>query len=415
MLAGVVSLGLAFHGVQGKMLASQVDSHGRLPVSDRLVPGQGEVPPGAAVGLAEPPLLSELACRRGYLLGRVDLTSPLAQDVDSRRLHVLVEPHGATHIGGLVAEPILVEHVPGVDHVVPLAPLADLASEGVDEQGGDAVVVVVSGRGDALAVHVEEQFRQVAHDAVAVPFLERLGQLAGPRCADAGTGELRVVEDAAVVRLVGEDPGDDLAEVFAESFSIGLVCDADEFFDGLAAERVEVGVPVVPTVARRRLDAKDQHGLTRCELGAFALRHAFHVAGAGPVDGGGVDGQGIGVPLHPARAVELVKGQGAGAVPGVLRNQPPGRPAGPAILIVQPGFHSELFGLVDAGADAVEPLFRQIRRAQSDAGVHEEPAEPHSVHDADLPAKFLRVQPPVPRPKRFAPVLVSRAGQLAQQ
>ena len=43
--------------------------------------------------------------------------------------------------------------------------------------------------------------------------------------------------------------------------------------------------------------------------------------------------------------------------------------------------------------------------------VHEEPAQAHAVHDADLAAQFLRLQLAVPGPEGLAAVFTGGIGQ----
>ena len=153
---GVVALGLAFHGVPRQVLAAQVDAQRRLPVAHGLVPGEGEVPARAAVGLRQPPSPAELPGGRADLLGRVVLAVVLGEQVHARGLHVLVEPQARADDVGLAGERLLAQHVAGEGQIMLAAPLADLPREGLDEQMRDAVEVVPPGLADGLSVHVEQ-------------------------------------------------------------------------------------------------------------------------------------------------------------------------------------------------------------------------------------------------------------------
>ena len=64
-------------------------------------------------------------------------------------------------------------------------------------------------------------------------------------------------------------------------------------------------------------------------------------------------------------------------VGSVLQQLAAGKAAGPAVFIIAPCFHAQLFGLVHAGTDAVIPFFREIFGGQTRAHMHMEAAEAH--------------------------------------
>ena len=82
----------------------------------------------------------------------------------------------------------------------------------------------------------------------------------------------------------------------------------------------------------------------------------------------------------------------------------------PAVFIIKPCVHAEFFRFRNTGFYAFEPFLAEIFRVQPDAGVHEETAKPHLLHEADLPDQFLRFQFCVPRPERRSAEI--RAGRL---
>ncbi len=248
--AGEVALGLALHRVPIEMRAAQVDPEGHLPVAERLVPGEGEIPAAAAVGLGQPPLAAELPRGGTDLLGRVVDAPALGQHVQPRRLHVLVEPHARRGGRDLLREAVLFEDVAGVEQPVAVAPFADLLRVGGHEEMVEAVVEVVARGPDALAFEVVGEFRQVGQQVVAVALSEDFRQRAGPgkRAARAGFGQNGFDEAVSAVGLVAEDAGDELSERAAALAAIGLVRHADELAHRLGVEHVNVGVAVVPTV-----------------------------------------------------------------------------------------------------------------------------------------------------------------------
>ena len=142
---GVIAFCLAGHRVPGEMLTAEIDPEGGLPIADGLVPFERELPAGAAVQLAQDPGGAGLARHGRALLGCVVFAVGFGENVDARRLHVLVEPHGRTHDVRLRGGGCLFENVAREGDPVIAAPGADLAGEGVDEEVCLAVVVVVPG------------------------------------------------------------------------------------------------------------------------------------------------------------------------------------------------------------------------------------------------------------------------------
>ena len=85
--------------------------------------------------------------------------------------------------------------------------------------------------------------------------------------------------------------------------------------------------------------------------------------------------------------------------------------AGPAVLVIKPGLHPQLFGVIGTIVDEGKPFFSQIFRRQSGTGVHEKAPEPHFFHVVDLPKQFFFLKLSVPRPKGLRPVLCPRISK----
>lgn len=86
---------------------------------------------------------------------------------------------------------------------------------------------------------------------------------------------------------------------------------------------------------------------------------------------------------------------------------PPGAARGPAVLVVQIGFHAEPRGLVHDGVRQIEPLGPEILGLQADARVQECPAHAHFLEHMELTDQLVFLETAVPRPEGLAPPLVA--------
>ncbi|OPZ81313.1 MAG: hypothetical protein BWY76_03070 [bacterium ADurb.Bin429] len=411
----VVALRLALHGVPEEVLAAQVDAAGDLPVAQRLVAGEGEVPARAAVGFGEPPLATKLPRGGRHLLGGVEDAPVLGEQVHARRLHVFVEAHrGADHVR-LPDERVFLQYVAGEEQVVVLAPLADLTREGVHEEVGDAIMVMVARRGHRLAVHVVDQFHEMGQQIVTVALFKDPGQLAGPRQAAAFKGVVIGAQLVAVVRLVSENAGHGAAELLANPAQVVFMGRLDKGPHRLVAEGVEVRVAVVPGAAALHLHAEAQDHLAVLQfLRRRSLRDGRHVARLAALHGGGEGGQRVVVPRQFLRFLQYIQHQLTRAVLLMFCDQPARGAGGPAVLVIQPCFHAELLRFINAGVHAGEPVVGKIGGIQPHAGVHEEATQAGAVHGANLPAQFLRLQLAIPRPEGLAAIRRAGRGEFPQ-
>ncbi|MPM87606.1 hypothetical protein SDC9_134706 [bioreactor metagenome] len=99
----------------------------------------------------------------------------------------------------------------------------------------------------------------------------------------------------------------------------------------------------------------------------------------------------------------------AGAEFRVFRHDAARRAGGPAVFVVKPGEHVELFRGVDALFDLLHEFGAEVGRSQPGPGVHVEAAHPHLFEDTDLAFEFVSVEFAIPRPERR--VAVERAGR----
>ena len=279
------------------------------------------------------------------------------------------------------------------------APAADRAGVGADEERRRRLDVVEARPRPFLAADAAPELRQAVQDVVAVRLAEGAREAVGPR---APVPEVRLVREAA---------RDLRGEVRAELARIGLVGNADEFADGGGIQRVDVGLAVVPAARLRDLDEVPHAPLAGAQRGARPREAA--VGGDGLLGAGGVRRivrreRRLGEPRERARAArgllevrvgDALEREVARAEAARRRDAPARGAAGPAVLVVHPRAHAGPAGLVDARADAVEPLAPEVFGGEAGAAVHEEAAEAHLAERADLRAAFVRIEPGVPRPE----------------
>lgn len=123
--ARIVALRLALHRIPGKMLAAQIDSEKSLPVSDRLMPAEVELPSRTAVQLGKHPFLANLSGGRRQLLHYPIAAVMLRQKVDARISHMRIETHQRAVRNRLVRKRILMQHMTCKNHSVFVAPFTD--------------------------------------------------------------------------------------------------------------------------------------------------------------------------------------------------------------------------------------------------------------------------------------------------
>ena len=178
---------------------------------------------------------------------------------------------------------------------------------------------------------------------------------------------------------------------------------------GVGVQQVEVRVIVEPGLPQRhRLRVELDHAVgVAGQLGHVGRANVHDLT----IDlAGRKGGDALG---HQRQPVVHLAHQVPGAIGRVRGDtQAPCEPAGPLVLVVQPGAHTPLAGRFHAGADPPHPRSPHVRRPQPDARVHKKAAPAPRVHQRDLPAQLLRVKVVVPRPERYFAVLLGRIPKL---
>ena len=280
-----------------------------------------------------------------------------------------IEGHDAAAAPHLAVQIALFNGMTGQLAAVLFAPVIYLFDEALREQLVAQAVVIPAEFLSALKID-EQRGQQVQH-VIAVPAHELRRHGIGP-------GR----RPAVILRLVHEETGHVLSE--AHALFVFLVSGLNEFLRDGGVHGIDVGF--VP--------ALNDGGIFGYAL--FRRSHSAAFAAADDVSAQKVLGGGEvlgGFNLQEGRPVGLVLQQNAA-----------GKAARPAVFIIAPGLHIELFGFLDAGLDAVEPFLAQILRLQAAAGVHEEAVHLEFVHDVNLAAELLGIELVVPAPERDAAV-----------
>ena len=171
-----------------------------------------------------------------------------------------------------------------------------------------------------------------------IRFLESLEQGAGPWQAAGISRVVIVTEFVAVVGLIREHARNGMAKFFAIVFSVGLVGDLDEFFYGLVAEGVEVGIAVVPVAATLQFHT-EHNQLFACGQfwGRFTFCDLANLGGGDAIDARGKGGHGILGPFQGGCFVGDMRNQTPCTVFRIFRHQSAGGTGGPAVFVIQPG------------------------------------------------------------------------------
>ena len=148
-------------------------------------------------------------------------------------------------------------------------------------------------------------------------------------------------------------------------------------------------------------------------LGVLALREPFvggealvfvqhHVKAGQEVGVGAVREVRVAGEGNVSLAVFLVLGDVAAAVA-----------RGPLVLVVEPGQHLILLGVIGAGLDQLHEVVGEVGGGHAGSAMHMESAQPHFLENIDLTEEFLLLQIAVPGPERGSPIFGGGVGEQA--
>ena len=398
----IVPLALPVHADPVQVGHPHCHPQRRLPVSLQLVTLEVEVPVRHAIQLAGHPRASLLVGGGSRLLHR-DEFPPVAQLIHPRQGEGPVGPHDLAHRAGLSRQGALAHHVAGHQDAVLPAPVADLVAERAHKPLRRVIVKPVPRQGDALR-QLPYQLRQPVQQALSVPGPVAFLQVSRPGHQHvlpvSGSAQRGFPRHLGLVRKDGRAQG---PQILSQRLRVPVMGNPDKIPDrgGIHGVRVSVemepgrrpgyffhrvpgfsrlpGLPAIlpvrqPPVARQPARAVQPHPVSG-QQPAFSFRRSL----------GGKEQ----IPLP----VFLL-----------FRHITPRKPGGPFVLVIQPGQHVPLPGLLHAGPDSLHKVIAQIGHGHPAPDVHMEAPHTHLLHHADFPPQQLLVQIIVPCPEGRAAV-----------
>ena len=282
-----------------------------------------------------------------------------------------IEGHDAAAAPHLSVQAGFLYGMTGQLAAIRLAPVVYLFDETVDEQLMAQPVVIPAEF--LCAFKIDEQGGQPVEHIIAVAVHELCRHGVGPgRCP------------AVILRLVHEEAGHDVAE--AHALFVFLMGSFDELLRDGGVHGVDIGF----------IPALNDGGV---------FRHAFlgRIHPAAYVVFNNIYAQQVFVCREVCGGFDFQEG---GPIGLVLQENAACKAAGPAVFIVTPGFHVQLFRFLNAGLDTVKPFLAQIFGFQTAAGMHKKSVHLEVAHDMNLPAQLLGVELIVPAPEGNAAVFL---------
>ena len=396
------------------MLTTEIDPQCVLPVAQRFMSEEREIPTGTAVCFRETPFFIELMSHAGTLFGGIKNIPMFGKQVDPGCLFIFITAHRGSAGIDLAVYAVFTQQVSGEFKVIFLTPIADLLHKGVMEKIGSGIKIVQSHFGEKFAFHAVKQQRQIRNNGFSAACFVCFRQTIGPR----HTGFMMEIS-AGISGFIGKDTGDHIAEIFAEFVLESLMCHADKFCHGIRIHRVEIGLTVEPRIACLFDQTVRAEFLFVCRHGFIFFDHA-------------IGDHFIAVQFHGKTGniqqifrisiLQLVfclfsgfcKEQTPHTVTTVFRYDPASRTGGPAVFIVQPGLQTEFFTFFDRGAQGIHIFLFHVRRCQTHAGMEETPAHTHFVKYIHFPTHFFLFQFCVQGEKRCAALIHGGCGDLFQ-
>ena len=420
---GVIPFGLSLHGHPAQVGHPDGDAQSGLEVALEFVALEIVVPVGNAVDLAEHPFPAALMNAALGLLQGGKLMA-VQQQVDAGELEMGIAAHGLAQRIGLGGQVLLGIDVAGQRQVVILAPVSDGFGEGFGEAVAQMVVVVIPYLGQLA--RLPEQLRQMIQQIIAVPGPEGIGQIVGEGKRDF-LALFGIVQGLLAFELgfVGKNRRRGFGELVPQQLVVPLMGQLDKPLNRRLIQGIDIGLVVVPGGFRVQLQINVPHAVV------LAVVHRFQPLIVGEIavlQGDPVAGQTIAQGFFSrgdlgveSRLVRLIfgfeiRGETHEPLPiaQVGGDKAACRAGGPAVLVVQPGEHLLLLGLLVAGFDHFHKLIAEIGGVHTGAHVHVKSAEAHLLEHVDLIQQGLFVQLAVPGPEGRAAVFAAGILEILQ-
>ena len=317
-MCGIIPFSLTMFGVGNQVMAHQIRAAGILEAGNAVQIGRGYIPAAAAEGFRQGLLFAQLTGGAAQLTGRKLVIGVRTQPVNAGNGLVFVERHRTGTAHQLCAHGDFLYVVSGERNTVVAAPSVQLLAEAFQHQLLHRQPVAVTEA--AVALFFQKQQTQSVADVFTVFAAEIFLQ-------HGRIGRIRPI----VLGLVGE-----------KAFQIRGKCASKPLFVLLVGHIQEFA---------HHLGIEDVHG------GSGAVHVYVKVFAAGILIGADQGGFGDFVG-YVGLGIECTLRLGQIHIPiqNILQQKTTGKAAGPAVFVVSPSVHTQLFGLVAAGFDALHPL-----------------------------------------------------------
>ena len=164
---GIIPLGFSVHAVPGKVVHTQGNSKGRLPVSGQLMSSEIKIPVRHTIKLAEH-AGAAILMGSGLRLLRRSIFPPVAKHVNSGHLEASVRTHGFSQRIGLRCQRRLFHHMSGKHDSMVFAPVSDGVREGGGKLLRHKVMETVTGYRYLFFRQIPDEFRHCIEEIFSV-------------------------------------------------------------------------------------------------------------------------------------------------------------------------------------------------------------------------------------------------------
>ena len=269
------------------------------------------------------------------------------------------------------------------------APFAALIRKGGGEALGYVVMVMVPYQGNLAVRQFPDELGQVRQKILAPGLTERVRHIVRP-----GENHILGVRGkaqaalAGELGLIGENGGDQAAEILSHRLKIALVGHLQEPADSLGVQGVYIGLVIVPGVGQIRFHIGIPFPPLGLRLGIDAhgaLQAAIAVQGniiagqqTAAIRAGGIAGHFVAGFAGLLLTVGIRREQQVPGTITLLFGYHSSRGAGgPTVLIVEPGQHVLLAAFFHTGLNQLHEFIAQVGRSHAGAHMHMGAAHAH--------------------------------------
>ena len=373
-----ITLPRSFHAVQIQVRTHKVDPHDRMPGGDPHPVLERHIVSADAEQLTQTTPQPILVSDRSRYFGTMHRIVTQPQSIDARLLHMPELLHEGPLVKHIPYGIVLAVVMPRPDQSVRRTIIPHGFAEGLFHTVGQRTVIIEP---DLTPVsHRIKQRRQYGSQGIPPLFLEYL--LHDRRITDHPFMRISPIL-RRYLRLVAEDTH--RMGLSLETIRIRLETAVDKGLHHLRVHQIDPTGPVVPRLS---------HGIdpSNVFIAFFFVQHTVR----------GLDFS-LGFDTHQTTGLKIRIHP---------RHDSPGESAGPFVLIVIPGIHSQLLQGFGTHLHHVEPFVGQIGRQQPDTTMQKSPSVSGFFKDMELSAQFVSIQRIIERVKRNSPESIFRISEL---